>query len=592
MAWRARWAGGVCAAALWLGLGCGGAAAQGTGATWPNPGGDVQGTRYSTLTDITPANVSTLVQDYAVQTGSTGSHEGQPLVIGTTLYLVTPFPNRLVALDLANSGAVKWTYTPPSNEYARGVACCDVVNRGAVYSGGNIFFATLDNTVAAVNATTGAEVWRTSMGDPGTGLTMTGAPLVVNKRVIVGSAGGELGIRGWIAGLDIATGKQMWKAYNTGPDADVKIGPNYKPYYAKDKGTNLGTATWPGTTLWQQGGATVWGWLTYDPVLKLLYHGTANPGVWNPDMRPGDNKWGASVFARNPDTGAVNWAYQITPHDSWDFDAMSEFVPVDLPFGKNASRKLLVHFDKNGFAYTMDRATGQVLVAAAFEPVTWATGINLTTGLPTLDPSHAVHQGVTTGNVCPSPFGAKNYSPSAYSPLTKLFYVPAINMCDNIQALQAMFVQGTPFMGADVTMLPGAGGFMGELVAWNPVTGARAWSVQEPLPLYAGALATAGGVVFYGTLDNWFKAVDAKSGALLFQTKLECGIAGNPISFTGADGKQRIAVYTGVGWIAGGLGTGTCPRSGWDDNHAGPPPGGPPDPNAPTSGAVHMFKLP
>jgi alcohol dehydrogenase (cytochrome c) len=591
--WPQRLAALFVAVAPWLP--CCAQAQQGAGAEWTTPAGTVQGTRYSTLSEITQANAGSLVEEFSFATGTKASHQGQPLVVGSTMYIVTPFPNKLIALDLANPGTAKWTYDPHANVYARGVACCDVVNRGAAYANGLVVYNVLDDTTVAVDATTGREVWRAKLGDPTSGETLTGAPLIVNGKVIVGNAGGELGIRGWLQALDLATGKRLWKAYNTGPDADVLIGAGFHPYYAKDRGTDLGATTWPGT-MWQQGGATSWAWLTYDPGLNLLYYGTANPGVWNPDMRPGDNKWSSAIVARNPDTGAAVWAYQLTPHDGWDFDAVNESIVADLPIA-GKTRQVIVHFNKNGFAYTIDRATGQVLVANKFGNVNWADHVDLATGLPALNPATIPHQGVITASVCPSPLGVKDWEPSAYSPKTGLFYVPAINFCDSLEPLLAMYIAGTPFMGADVNFVPGPGGFLGELVAWNASTGTRAWSVTEALPVYGGVLATAGNVVFYGTLDKWFKAVDATSGKVIFQKQLECGIVANPMTYTAPDGHQRVAVYTGVGWLAGGFAGGTCPveRTG-----TGALAGAIENLHVPkvtvatsvTSGMLHVFKLP
>ena len=217
--------------------------AQAAGAEWTTPSGSQQGTRFSSLADITPANVATLTEEFRFSTGSRASHQGQPLVVGRTMYIVTPFPNKLIALDLDNPGATRWTYSPPVREFARGVACCDVVNRGAVYAAGKVIYNVLDNTVVAVDALTGRLVWRTRLGDPTTGETMTGAPIVVKDKVIVGNAGGEMGARGWVQALDLATGKLAWKAYNTGPDADVKIGSSFHAFYAKDRGTDLGATS-------------------------------------------------------------------------------------------------------------------------------------------------------------------------------------------------------------------------------------------------------------------------------------------------------------------------------------------------------------
>jgi alcohol dehydrogenase (cytochrome c) len=579
------------------------AEALGAGDQWTTPAGTLQGTRYSTLADIDAGNVSTLVEEFRYPTGVKAGHQGQPLVVGNTMYVVTPFPNKLIALDLSHPGTAKWTFNPGTDIYARGVACCDVVNRGAAYADGKIVWNLLDGHTVAVDATTGTQVWRTALADPTSGETLTGAPLIVGNKVIVGNAGGELGIRGWVQALDLATGKPVWKAYATGPDKDVLIGAGFHPFYAKDRGTDLGVTTWPGTT-WKQGGSTSWGWITYDPDLKLVYYGTGNPGVWNPDMRPGDNKWGATIWARNPDTGAAVWAYQLTPHDGWDFDAMSESIVVDIQVG-GVKRKVLQHIDKNGFAYLIDRATGEVISAPKLGLVTWADHVDLATGLPRVNPGFEPHQGKITSNICPSPLGIKEWAPAAFSPVTDLVYVPAINFCDALEPLKALYIAGTPFMGANTVLSPGPGGYMGELVAWSPATGKRAWSLQETLPVYSGVLATRGNLVFYGTLDGWFKAANAATGQVLFSTQLECGIIGSPIAYTAPDGRERVAVYTGTGWLAGGFAGGPCPASGDGGNAvegAASPlaaavaglqlPQGKGRPAAPTSGAVHVFKLP
>jgi alcohol dehydrogenase (cytochrome c) len=328
------------------------------------------------------------------------------------MYVVTPFPNDLIAIDLKTPGKRLWTFSPGTSPFAQGKACCDVVNRGPAFASGMIIYAALDDTVMAVNAETGQLVWSTSLGDPRLGQVMTGAPLVIGDLAIVGNSGGEFGVRGWVQALNVKTGATVWKAFNTGSDADVKIGPDFHAFYAKDRGTNLGATTWGGT-LWKQGGSTSWGYLTYDPELNLLFHGTSSPGVWNPDMRPGDNKWSATIFARDPTTGNAIWAYQITPHDGYDFDAISENVAVDLPVN-GIKKRLLVHFDKNGFAYTLNRKTGEVLNANPYGHVTWSSGVDLATGLPTVKPAFVPHQGVITQDICPTPEGAKEYVPVAF----------------------------------------------------------------------------------------------------------------------------------------------------------------------------------
>lgn len=576
---------------VFLCLASGGALAQtAAGDEWTTPAGTVQGTRFSSLDQINTTNVGKLVEEFSFSTGVKAGHEGGPLIVGTTMYVVGPWPNQLFALDLAHAGKTKWVFSPNPSEYAKGVACCDISNRGAVYANGKIIYNALDNTTVAVDAVTGKQVWRTSLGDPRTGQTLVMGPLVVRDKVFIGNSGAELGLRGWIAALNVDTGKEVWRAWSTGPDSDVLIGAQFKPFYAKDAGSDLGVSTWPGT-LWKQGGGTVWAWVTYDPVLNLLYYGTANPGTWNPDIRPGDNKWSSTIFARNPDTGDAVWAYQMTPHDAWDFDTVNENIVVDLPVN-GVSRQLIVQFNKNGFAYTLDRKTGQVLVAEPFVPVNWASNIDLGTGLPMVNPAKMPHEGVVTKDICPAPPGGKDMEPASYSPLTHLFYIPTMNICADTEPLKVNFIQSTPFIGASILMKTGPGGSQGEFMAWDAVAGKKAWGISERFAVMSGVLSTAGNLVFYGTLDRWFRAVDATTGKILFQTQLPSGIVGNPVAFTGPDGKQRIAIYSGVGGLMGAIVNAAFAR---DDPYASfginnvmaslpryTPPGG----------AVHVFKLP
>ena len=563
---------------------------QGACGQWTTPAGTITGTRFSSLSQITSDNVGRITEEFRFATGVLAGHQGAPLVVGNTMYVVGPFPNKLFALDLTRPGQTRWVFDPMADEYAMGQACCDISNRGAVFADGKIIYNTLDNTTVAVDAATGTQVWRTSMGDVHTGQTMVMAPIVVRDKVFVGNSGAELGLRGWVAALDLKTGVEVWRAWSTGPDADVKIGSRFKPFYKKDQGTNLGVSTWPGT-LWQQGGGTVWAWLTYDAELNLLFEGTSNPGTWNHEIRPGDNKWGSTIFARDPDTGEAIWAYQMTPHDAWDYDTVNENIVVDLPFN-GTMRKLLVHFNKNGFAYTMDRASGQLLVANPFVSENWADHIDLTTGLPAVNSAKIPHTGVITTDICPAPPGGKDMEPAAFSPLTGLFYIPSINICIGNELIEVKFLEGTPFIGANAIMKAGPGGNRGALIAWDAVNGRKVWSITENFPLYSGVLATAGNLLFYGTMDRWFKAVDATTGKVLFQTQLPSGIIGNPITFMGPDGKQRIAIYAGVGGYVGAI----VPAGlALDDPYAAfgivgatkdlpqfTPPGG----------TVHVFKLP
>jgi PQQ-dependent dehydrogenase (methanol/ethanol family) len=516
---------------------------------WTKPGGDDANTRFSPLALINADNVKSLHVTSSTTTGVPQGHEGQPLVVDNTMYIVTPFPNDLIAIDLNHSDAVKWRYQPNPDPRAVGVACCDVVNRGAAYADGKIIYNLLDGNTVAVDAVSGEEVWRAKVGDANTGETVTMAAVVVKDKVIVGNSGGELGVRGKLVALDVRTGLELWRAYNTGSDEDALIGPEFKPFYPKDRGKDLGVATFP-PDQWKVGGATVWGWVTYDPELDLVYYSTGNPGVWSADLRPGDNKWSVSIIARRPDDGHAVWAYQLVANDAWDYDEINENVAVDMEWG-GQMRKLLLHAGRTGFLFVLDRATGEVLAADKFEPTNWASSYDLATGKPVEDPAKRPHLGVNVKGICPSSTGAKEVAPTAFSPRTGLLYIPAHNTCMDYEGLEANYIEGTPYLGASVKMYPGPGGYQGELVAWDVAQKRMAWSVKEPkFPLNGGVLATGGDVIFYGTMDNWFKAVDARTGQELWKYKVASGIVGNPMTFLGPDGKQYVAVYAGIGgWM-------------------------------------------
>jgi PQQ-dependent dehydrogenase (methanol/ethanol family) len=513
---------------------------------WPMPGADYANSRYSELAEITPANAKNLRAAWTFSTGVLRGHEGQPLVVNNTMYLVTPYPNVAYALDLTVPGApLRWKFRPENDQAAVGIACCDVVNRGAAFADGKIFYNLLDGHTVAVDAGTGRQIWRTRMGEIKKGETITMAPIVVKNKVIVGSSGGEMGVRGWIAALDAATGREIWRAYNIGPDRDIKIGPRFKPFYAHDRGVNLGMTSWPGDS-WKIGGGVVWGWVSYDPELDLIYYGTSNPGPWNVNKRPGDNKWTAAILARDPDTGEAVWAFQVTPHDMWDYDAVNENILVDLPIN-GVTRKVLVHFDRNGFAYTIDRASGEMLLAKPYVPMNWSSGVDMATGRPTVNPDKRTGGPTKVLNICPSLEGGKNQQPAAFSPATGLFYVPTNNLCMDWETREVTYIAGTPYIGAMAPETGGPGGYRGEFMAWDATTGRKVWGIKEAYPVWGGALATKGGVVFYGTLDGWFKAVDAGSGAELWKFRVGSGVVGNPVTYTGPDGKQYVAVYAGIG---------------------------------------------
>ncbi len=518
-------------------------------AQWLMPAKNYASTRFSGLNQIKTGNVKNLQVAWTFSTGVLRGHEAAPLVVGDTLYVVTPFPNLLYALDLKQAGALKWTYNPKAARAAQGVACCDVVNRGAAYSDGKIIFNTLDNHTVAVDAKTGKEVWNTQLGDISRGETITMAPLVVKDKVLVGNSGGEMGVRGWLTALDVQTGKIAWRAFSTGPDKDVLIGEDFKAPYVQGK--DLGVKTWPADA-WKTGGGTAWGWVSYDPVADLIYYGTSNPSPWNANQREGDNRWTTAIFARKPETGMAKWAYQYNPHDLYDYDAVNENVLLDLTI-ENKSRRVLAHADRNGFMYILDRLTGEIVSAEPYAPVNVITRIDKTNGRPVMVENKHTDLNKTIENICPAASGGKDWQPMAFSPQTNLLYVPHNNLCMDMEAVPVGYVAGTPFVGAKVSMKAGPGGHRGAFTAWDPVLNKRVWSIEEKFPVWSGALVTAGDVAFYGTMDRWIKAVDAKSGKALWKFRMGSGVIGQPITYRGPDNKQYVAVLTGPGGWAGAV---------------------------------------
>jgi PQQ-dependent dehydrogenase (methanol/ethanol family) len=520
---------------------------------WTMPGKDYAHTRFSALDQITPANVDGLQLAFTFATGANEGFEAPPLVVDDTMYVVAPWPHNVYALDLTRPGSPpKWVYEPRPALAAKGKACCGPVNRGAFYWNGRLFMNLLDNHTVAIDAATGREIWRTKLDDLNAGATMTMAPLVAEGKVFVGNSGGEMGVRGWLAALDAGSGRLLWKAYTTGPDRDVRIGPDYRPPYPKDAGKDLGVTSWP-PGAWKIGGGTVWGWISYDPQLRLIYYGTSNPGPWNAEQREGDNKFTSGVFARDVDTGMVRWFYQSTPHDLFDHDDINEILLLDLPAANGGRFPALVRPGRNGFIYVQDRRTGRVLSASPYVHINSYKGVDLKTGkLITVPEKHPIEKRVVR-NICPGPAGAKDWNPSAFSPITGLLYIPTLNICMDMGVVNANYVPGTPFVGADVKMYPGPGGNRGAFVAWDPVARRKVFEIKEDLPMWSPALATGGGLVFYGTMDGWFKAIDARTGKLLWRFKTGSGIIGQPVSYRGPDGRQYIAVPSGIGGWAGAL---------------------------------------
>ncbi len=528
-------------------------------AEWVLPAGDFANTRFSQLAQINKDNVKDLSVVWTFSTGVLRGHEGGPLVIGDVMYIHTPFPNIVYALDLNDDGRVIWKNEPKQDPDTIPVMCCDTVNRGVSYADGKIILHQADTTVVALDSRTGEEVWKVVNGDPKKGETGTSVPHVIKDKVIVGISGGEFGVRGSVTAYNLSDGKLAWRAYSMGPDSDTLMDPEKTTHLGQPVGKDSGTATWEGDQ-WKIGGGTTWGWYSYDPELDLFYYGTGNPSTWNPVQRPGDNRWSMTIFARDPDDGMAKWVYQMTPHDEWDYDGVNEMILADLDIG-GTTRKTLVHFDRNGFAYTMDRATGELLVAEKYDPaVNWATHVDKETGRPQVVSQYSTHQNgedVNSTGICPAALGTKDQQPAAYSPLTNLFYVPTNHVCMDYEPYRVSYTAGQAYVGATVAMYPAPGGtHLGNFIAWDAAQGKIVWSNPEPFSVWSGALATAGGVVFYGTLEGYLKAVDATTGQELYRFKTPSGIIGNVNTYMHR-GKQYIAVLSGVGgWAGIGLAAG------------------------------------
>ena len=524
---------------------------------WAMQAGDMYNQRYSKLTQINAQNVGKMQVSWMFSTGVLRGHEGSPLVVNGMMYIHTPFPNKVFAVDLETQ-KIKWRYEPKQDVAVIAQMCCDTVYRGLAYAENKIFLQQADSTLVALDASTGKVIWSVKNGDPKVGAVNTNAPHVFKDKVITGISGGEWGVRGFINAYDINTGKQVWKAYSVGPDAEMLIDPEKTMTWTdgamKPVGKDSSLKTWRGDQ-WRTGGGTTWGWYSYDKALNLLYYGTGNPSTWNPAQRPGDNKWSMTIFARDVDTGMAKWAYQMTPYDEWDFDGINEMILADINV-KGQPTKALVHFDRNGFGYTLDRATGALLVAEKFDPaVNWATGVDMKTGRPiTVARFSTARNGadVNSKGICPAALGSKDQQPASFNPKNGMFYVPTNHVCMDYEPFKVDYVAGQPYVGATLSMFPAPGGTnMGNFIVWDAGTGKIVQSKSEKFSVWSGALLTAGGLACFGTLEGYLKCVDANDiNKELFKFKTPSGIIGNVFTYE-YKGKQYIGVFSGIGGWAG-----------------------------------------
>jgi PQQ-dependent dehydrogenase (methanol/ethanol family) len=504
-----------------------------SGNEWTMYGGDYANTRHSSLNQITTQNVSKLRVAWIRSLGTLESQESTPIIVGDTIYVSTSSGPKYVFALNAKDGRVKWRYEPEMPQDFGPTVCCGLDNRGVAYANGKVFVTRLDARMVALDASTGKELWTVTVADYKAGHAITSPPVVYKDLVVTGYAGGEYGVRGAVQAYKQDTGALVWKT-------DTIPGPG-----------EPGNETWKDDS-WKTGGGSTWYVGSYDPRLNLLYWGTSNAGPWGGHTRSTDtselgqytNVHTASQLAFDADTGKIVWAYQMTPADVWDYDGVNEAVLVDLTVGAQGVPALL-KADRNGFFYVLNRETGKLVSAEPFVDVNWAKSVDRTTGRPIEDPEKRPQLNRWARNVCPNLFGGKNWQPMSYSPETGLVYIPSFNLCMDIAGKTEPYTPGKFYLASEFDLdKAGTGGYLSELKAWDPVKQAPVWGIKEDLPFLGGVMSTAGGLVFYGNTHGQLKAVDAKTGDVLWTFNVGSGILQSPITYT-LDGKQYLAVVAG-----------------------------------------------
>ncbi len=499
---------------------------------WEKNGHDDANTRYSPLSQINAKNAKNLKLAYSLQFGSLRSNEATPIVIDGTMYVSTSWgPKYVYALDAA-TGARKWVYEPDIPDDVLQYACCDVNSRGVTYADGKIFVGRLDGNLSAVDAKTGKELWTTKVVDYRQGSVITSPPLVVHGKVITGFGGGEYGARGSLQAYDENTGKQVWKTWTVpGPGEP-------------------GHESWKGDS-WQHGGAAGWLVGSYDAKTNSVFWGFSNPSPWNSVVRStgnGDygklsNLYSASTVAFDADTGAIKWHFQATPEDAWDYDGVNELVLADLKLGGHTVPAMM-KADRDGFFFVLNRETGKLLSAEKYVPTTWADHYDIATAKPVEVADKRPGPGHTAHGVCPNLIGGKNWQPMSYNPGTGLVYIPSNNVCMDWSVSDVNYKRGVFYLGAEFPTQPGPGGYMGSIEAWDPIAQKKVWEVKEDLPFNGGTLTTGGGLTFYGNMHGDFRALDAKTGKILWSTNLGSGIGPGASTYT-VNGKQYVAIVVG-----------------------------------------------
>jgi alcohol dehydrogenase (cytochrome c) len=485
------------------------------------------GWNFSPLDQITPANVSRLQPAWVFATGVTNGHEAPPIVNNGVMFVATP-GNQVIAID-ARTGGPLWRYRRPLPD---DVVLLHATSRGVALHGNTVFFASGDAVLVAIDASSGRELWTATVARNSDGYYMSMAPLVAEGKVMVGASGGELGIRGFVAAYDVETGKEAWRTYTIPAPGEP------------------GSETWPAGDQWKTGGGPVWVTGTYDSDLHLAFWGTGNGGPWMGDQRPGDNLYASSTLALDVATGAIKGYFQYNPNDSWDWDEVSAPILIDYSRG-GRTIKGLIHVGRDGYLWFLERTRGAINFVAGtpFVKQNVFRSLDPKTGRPDVDPARRPGTG-KEADFCPSHWGGKNWPPVAFSPKTRMLYIPANeNLCGSLVGRPVTYDAGRGFTGATSTiaLAPGAD-HIGEVQAWNVDTGQRVWTHR-----FAGSanwgpvVATAGGLVFSGgTSDRLFRAFDASTGAVLWEFPTNSGIIGQPSSFM-IDGRQYVAVQSGWG---------------------------------------------
>jgi PQQ-dependent dehydrogenase (methanol/ethanol family) len=499
---------------------------------WAIAGHDYGNTRFSPLKQITSENVGKLQLAYSLSLASLRSNESSPVVIGDTLYVTTSWGPKYVYAINAATGAKKWTYEPDMPDDVLQYACCDVNNRGVAYADGKIFIGRLDGKLTALDAASGKELWTSKVVDYKQGSVITSPPLVVRDKVMTGFGGGEYGVRGALLAFDLKTGKQLWQTYTVPAPGEP------------------GSETWKGDTGLHGGGAA---WLvgSYDEKTDTVYWGTSNPGPWNTGVRStGDGNFGkltnlytASTLAIDPNTGKIKWHIQGTPADAWDYDGVNELLLADLKIG-GADTPVLMKADRNGFFFVANRETGKMISAEKYVYANWAKKFDISTMRAEEDPDKRPGPGHPAKDICPNLIGGKNWQPMSFNPQTGLVYIPTNNVCMDWSVSDVTYKRGVFYLGAEFPTKEGPGGFLGELVAWDPIANKKVWGIKEDLPFNGGTLTTAGNLVFSGNLHGDFRAIDAKTGTVLWSKNLGSGIGAGPVTYS-VGGKQYVAIVIG-----------------------------------------------